>query len=187
VRGIAERRAERRGRRRQLKSGRPRILERRIPPGLLRDRTPHPSRSDDRARVGSDHSSTVPPCSACAFFGSWMDRSQLPTTSRVCTVRVRLTSVVCSPEERARERHRRVASARGCEHHRRGNCDVDCGIRWSCDTEFRTRGWSAVTTAGFGVPFALNPARALATCNDCAIGNDLDHGIARRLTARRRC
>jgi hypothetical protein len=85
--------------------------------------------------------------------------------------------------------------ARGCDH---GNgasrprevaniadaatCDADCGIRTSCDTEFRTRGWRALTTAGFGVPFALNAARALATCNDCGLGNDFDHGIARRRT-----
>jgi hypothetical protein len=60
-------------------------------------------------------------------------------------------------------------------------CDDDCGIRTSCDTEFRTRGPCALTTAGFGVPLALNTARALPTRNDCGLGNDFDfdHGIAR--------
>jgi hypothetical protein len=51
------------------------------------------------------------------------------------------------------------------------SCDDDCGIRTSYDTEFRTRGWRALTTAGFGVPFALKAARALAGFNDCGVRN----------------
>jgi hypothetical protein len=61
-------------------------------------------------------------------------------------------------------------------------CDADCGIRWSGDTEFRTRGWRVLTTAGFGVLFALNTARAITTCIDRGIGNGFDHTIARTTT-----
>jgi hypothetical protein len=112
---------------------------------------------------------------------------------------------------RLRTWQRRVASARdwarGTVGSRRrddaniadvATCDDECGIRTSCDTEFRTREWLALTTAGLGVPFALNTAGALPICNhcglrnDCGTGNDcglrndfgtgydFDHGIARR-------
>jgi hypothetical protein len=65
-------------------------------------------------------------------------------------------------------------------------CDADCGIRTSCDTEFRTRGWRALGTAGFGVPFALNAARGIEKCNDCGPGDDFDHGSVGRAGVRQR-
>jgi hypothetical protein len=77
---------------------------------------------------------------------------------------------------------RRVASARGCEHRRRGN--LRRGLRDSMVMGHRvphTR-VACANDSGIRCPMRSQCRMRNRSCNDRGIGNDFDHGIARRRT-----